>query len=61
MDKQIKELLDKGKLKDLHYNKGERHDWTSGTGSIGLDMFMDGGNRPGIFNLSQGKPALQLI
>jgi RecA/RadA recombinase len=52
MDKQIKELLEKGKLKDLHYNKGERHDWTSGTGSISLDMFMDGGNRPGIFRIS---------
>ena len=52
MDKQIQALLDKGKLKDLHYNKGKSKDWSCDTGSISLDIHLDGGVRPGIFRIS---------
>jgi len=52
MDKQIKTLLDSVNLKNLHYNKGNTKDWTCRTGSILLDIHMDGGVRPGIFRIS---------
>ena len=52
MDKQIQALLDKGKLKDLHYNKGKSKDWSCDTASISLDIHLDGGVRPGIFRIS---------
>ena len=51
----ISKLLEDKKFKPHHYNTGEAIDWTSSTGSISLDMFMDGGLVPGIFRLS-GEP-----
>jgi RecA/RadA recombinase len=51
----IAQLLDDKRFKNHHYNTSEPVDWCSSTGSIALDIFMDGGLTPGILRLS-GEP-----
>ena len=51
----IKSLLEDKRYKPHHYNTGEAVDWCSSSGSLSLDMFLDGGLSPGIFRVS-GEP-----
>jgi len=51
----IAQLLDDKRFKNFHYNTSAAVDWCCSTGSIALDIFMDGGLTPGIFRLS-GEP-----
>jgi RecA/RadA recombinase len=51
----IAQLLDDKRFKGHHYNTSAPIDWCSSTGSIALDIFMDGGLTPGIFRAS-GEP-----
>ena len=44
----IAQLLDDKRFKNYHYNTSEPIDWCSSTGSIALDIFMEGGLAPGI-------------
>lgn len=53
--KRIKSLLDDKRFKGDHYNDLERVEWVCSTGSLQLDLFMDGGIRPGVLRLS-GEP-----
>ena len=53
--KRIKSLLGDKRFKGDHYNDLERVDWVCSTGSLQLDLFMDGGIRPGVLRLS-GEP-----
>ena len=51
----IAKLLKEKKYEKHHYNNNEEVNWQCSTGSIALDIFMDGGLTPGIFRLS-GEP-----
>jgi hypothetical protein len=51
----IAQLLDDKRFKGHHYNTSEPIDWSCSTGSIALDIFMDGGLTPGIIRVS-GEP-----
>lgn len=51
----IAKLLKDKDYEKHHYNNNEEVNWVCSTGSIGLDIFMDGGLTPGIFRLS-GEP-----
>jgi recombination protein RecA len=53
--KKIESLLQDKRFKPHHYNTGDVIDWCSSTGSLSLDMFLDGGLSPGIIRLS-GEP-----
>ena len=53
--KKIESLLQDKRFKPHHYNTGDVIDWCSSTGSISLDMFLDGGLSPGIIRIS-GEP-----
>ena len=53
--KRIKSLLQDKRFKGDHYNDLEQITWTCSTGSLQLDLFLDGGLKPGIFRVS-GEP-----
>ena len=53
--KKIETLLQDKRFKPHHYNTGDVVDWSCSTGSLSLDIFLDGGLSPGIIRLS-GEP-----
>jgi RecA/RadA recombinase len=53
--KRIKSLLQDKRFKGDHYNNLEKINWICSTGSLQLDLFLDGGIRPGVLRLS-GEP-----
>ena len=53
--KRIKSLLQDKRFKGDHYNDLEKVSWVCSTGSLQLDLFLDGGIRPGFFRVS-GEP-----
>lgn len=53
--KRIESLLHDKRFKDDHYNHLEKIKWICSTGSLQLDLFLDGGVRPGLFRIS-GEP-----
>jgi RecA/RadA recombinase len=53
--KRIESLLEDKRFKGDHYNHLEKVNWTCSTGSVQLDLFLDGGLKPGFFRVS-GEP-----
>ena len=53
--KRISSLLEDKRFKGDHYNHLEKVSWVCSTGSLQLDLFLDGGIRPGFFRIS-GEP-----
>jgi RecA/RadA recombinase len=53
--KRIESLLEDKRFKGDHYNHLEKVSWVCSTGSLQLDLFLDGGIKPGFFRVS-GEP-----